>query len=339
MRLFASFSSNPGRGSVVALLLLLANVSASSADEEVLLDGVAAQVGGEIVLISEIDELASPVEERMREAGAGPSEILQVRQQALQKLIESKLISNMVQRLEMEASAAEIDLAIERIARGNGMSVAQLEATVTSHGLTRNEYRGKLKGEIERSKVVDAVVRSRVRVEPEEIEAAYQERFGDQKQGGEEVHLRHILVMTGDSTARDERTACQIAQDAADQIRAGEMDFSEMARRITEMNPEQEGDLGWLHGDEIAPWMAAAIASLEVGEVSDAIPMPFGCNVLQLVRRRTFAPVTFEQAEASLRGTLSKQKMDREYMLWIDELRGKTFVSLKGAYAEDASRP
>ena len=65
--------------------------------------------------MSRLKWVASPVEERMREAGAGPSEILQVRQQALQKLIESKLISNMVQRLEMEASAAEIDLAIERL--------------------------------------------------------------------------------------------------------------------------------------------------------------------------------------------------------------------------------
>jgi peptidyl-prolyl cis-trans isomerase SurA len=306
---------------------------------ETLIDGIAAQVGYRYVLISEVEELAQPIAERMRAANAPPAQIDKVRGEALDRLIEAKLIESIVIRLEMGATQEEVDETVRNIALDNGLSVAQLQASVESHGLTMNEYRGKLKSELERSRLLNSLVRSQVRVEQEELELAYLERYGDQRQGGEQANLRHILVAAGDQSGRDERTACLIAQDAADQIRAGDMEFREMARRVTEMNPEQEGELGWFHTDEIAPWMAEAIVNMQDGDVSDAIPMPFGCNVLQLVGRRTFSPVSFEAAEPQLREELSQHEMEKEYLRWLETVRKQVYVSRKGIYAEASSRP
>ena len=322
---------------VLAFALTLPASGAGAA--ETLLDGIAAQVGNRYVLISEVEELARPVEQRMREAGVSAAEIHQMRNEALGRLIEEKLIESIVTRLEMDASEEEIDDTVRGIAADNGLTVDQLRASVENHGLTLEEYRSKLKGELERSRVLNTLVRSKVRVETEEIENAYLERYGSQRDGGEEANLRHILIAAGEESGRDQRTACLIAQDAADQIRAGDLDFREMARRITEMNPDQEGELGWLHTDEIAPWMATTLAALEVGDVSDAIPMPFGCNVLQLVARRTFSPVTLKQAEASLHDELSRHKMEKEYLSWLETVRKQTYISRKGIYAERAARP
>ena len=306
---------------------------------EALIDGIAAQVGHRYVLISEVEQLARPMLERMRAAGAPPGEIHKMRDEVLNRLIDEKLIATFVARVDMEASQEEIDTTVRNIASDNGLTVDQLRASVESHGLTMEEYRSKLKSELERSRVLNAVVRSEVQVETEEIELAYQDRFGDQRQGGEEAKLRHIMVAAGGESGRDQRTACQIAQDAADQIRAGDMEFREMARRITEMNPEQEGELGWFHTDEIAPWMASPLANMQPGDVSDAIAMPFGCNVLQLVERRTFSPVSFAQAEPKLRAELSQHKMEKEYVSWLDTLRKQTYISRKGIYAESSARP
>ena len=305
---------------------------------EILVDGIAAQVGNLYVLISEVEELARPVEERMREAGVPAEEIRNMRSEALGRLIEERLIESVVTRLEMDASEEEIDNTVRGIASDNGLTVEQLRASVESHGLTLEEYRGKLKGELERSRVLNTLVRSRVRVEIEEIELAYLERFGDQRQGGEEANLRHIMIAAGEESGRDQRTACMIAQDAADQIRAGDLEFREMARRVTEMNAEQEGELGWLHTDEIAPWMAGALSNMKVGDVSDAIPMPFGCNVLQLVALRGFTPVTLKDAEPALRDELSRHKMEREYLSWLDTMRKQTYISRKGIYADGSTR-
>jgi len=307
------------------------------AGEEILVDGIAAQVGSEIVLISEVQELARPVEERMRAGGASEAEIRAMHGDALERLIEAKLIESVVTRLELEATEGEIDAAIQGIAQDNGLSVEQLQRSVESHGLTIAEYRRKLKGEIERSKVLNSMVRARVRVEPEEVRAAYEEQFGNQKtRGGEEVHLRHILVAAGGESNRDLRTACSIAADAHDKIEKGEIAFGEMARRVTDMNPQAAGELGWLHVDDLAPWMSGALRDMEPGDVSDVIETGFGCNILELVERRRYEPVTFEEAEQALTAEISRRKMDREYLDWLETLREQTYVSRKGLYAEGA---
>ena len=309
--------------------------SKSGQAKEVMVDGIAAQVGSEIVLLSEVDELSRPVEERMRAGGMGPSEIQSMKGDALERLIESKLIESVVTRLELQATAAEIDAAIAGIAQDNGLTVEQLQTSVQSHGLTLEEYRDKLKGEIERSKVINTMVRARIRVEPEEVRKAYEKRFGDQKQrAGEEVHLRHILVAAGGASQRNVATACSIASDAEKKIKDGELTFDETARRVTDMNPEAGGELGWMHTDDLAPWMSKALVNMKPGDVSGVIETGFGCNILELVERRDYQIVTFADAEPTLTAELTRRKMDKEYLDWLQTLRKQTYISRKGSYAE-----
>jgi peptidyl-prolyl cis-trans isomerase SurA len=275
----------------------------------------------------------------MRAAGVADSEIRNMYSEALERLIENKLIETVVTRFELQATEGEVDAAIMGIAQDTGLSIEQLQRSVESHGLSIQEYRAKLKGEIERSKVLNAMVRSRVRVELDEVRRAYEERFGDQPEGGgAEVHLRHILVSSGGTSTRSTAAACEIVEEAERRIKSGEIAFPEMARRVTDMNPQAGGDLGWLFVADLAPWMAGPVAKMEPGDVSDPIETAFGCNLLQLVERRTFEPVTFEQAEEALTEELSRQKMDKEYLDWLESLRKQTFVSRKGLYAEGRRR-
>ena len=277
----------------------LASASPSAAEEQ-LVEGIAAQVGTEIVLASEVVEISRGVEERMRAAGAPPAEILKMRRDALERLIDNKLLSSVVERLELTAEREEIDGAIQAIADENGLTLEQLLSSVTSHGLAIEEYRAKIKGEIERGKVVNAMVRSRVSLEEEEVRALFEQRFGDQPSGGEEVYVRHIVVMPEGRSARNADEACALVGDARARIEAGAVDFATAAREISDTNVERGGDLGWLHTKDLAGWMSRPLASLEPGQLSGVISMPFGCNLLHLVDRRTFTPITYEQAAPQL---------------------------------------
>lgn len=317
-------------GVVFALGLVLAAPAVSA--EERPIEGIAAQVGNEIVLASEVLEFSAPIEERMRRAGAPAGEIATLRRDALERLIESKLLSSVVERLELGADREEVDAAISAIAEDNGLTMEQLLSSVTSHGLTVEEYRNKIRGEIERSKVVNAMVRSRVQIEAEEVQALYDERFGNQRGGGEEVYVRHLLVVPDGRSAKSPRAACEVARAARSEIESGQSDFASVAQRVSDMNPERGGDLGWLHRSDLAEWMAGPIDSLKPGEVSEVISMPFGCNLLELVDRREFQPVTFEQAESQLRNYLFQQKTEVEYTKWLDVLRGQTYIERKGAF-------
>jgi len=298
---------------------------------ETLVEGIAAQVGNDIVLVSEVMEIARPVEDRMREAGAPEAEIQKVRGDALDRLIEGKLLSSVVERLELAAEREEIDAAIEAIAQDNALTPDELYKSIQSHGLSVDEYRDKIRGEIERSKVVNAMVRSRVEVSQEELQTLYDERFANQPSGGEEVYLRHIVVRSNGPTASSSADACAIIAGARAEIEAG-ADFQTVARRVTEMNPEREGDLGWIHDSELASWMDSAIANLKPGDFTPPIEMSFGCNLLQLVDRRPFKAVSFEEAQPQLRNLLFQQKTEAEYVKWIDVLRKQTHIERKGSF-------
>jgi len=148
------------------------------------------------------------------------------------------------------------------------------------------------------------------------------------------LYLRHILVGAGPSAMRDVETACLIAQDARDKIAGGEIAFGDMAQRVTDMNPEKRGELGWLHVADMAAWMKTPLADMQPGDVSEVIPTAFGCNVIQLVERRGYKPVTLADAEEALTAELTRQKTDAAYLEWLETLRSQTYVARHGAFDE-----
>jgi peptidyl-prolyl cis-trans isomerase SurA len=319
----------------VVLSMILASVFFGApvlSAEERQVEAIAAQVGSEVVLMSEVIELSAPVEERALANGARPRDIQSIRKDALERLIETKLLGSVVERLELGADRDEVDSAIAAIAEDNGISIEQLLRSIVSHGLQIEEYRAKIQGEIERSKVVNAMVRSRVQITDEEVEALYQEQFGKQHTGGEEFYLRHILVSPEGPRAKSQDVACRIVGDARTRIDSGESDFREVAQLVSDLNPERGGELGWMHRSDLAAWMADRVYKMEAGDLSEVIAMPFGCNLLQVVDRRPFRRIEFEDAKSQLQDIVYQRKTETEYIEWLDELRSHTYIERKAAF-------
>ena len=306
-------------------------------ENEIVVDGIAAQVGSEVVLLSEVRRLAAPFEQQMRAAGLPETEILVMRADALERLIETKLVEEVVRRMQLSATESEVTSAITAIAKDNGLTLAQLHESIQSHGLTTEQYRAKIKSELERTKAINTFVRSRVRIEPDELPDLYAQRFGDQPEGGTEVHLRHLLVAYGVSNMRTRESACAMVEDARQLIASGEASFTEIAAQLSDASRETGGDMGWMHASEMAPWMVPAIQGLAPGGITEPIPTDFGCNLLQVVDRREYQPVSFEQAVPQLEDQLFRQKMEVEYASWMETLRKEVYIERKGIYAE-ASR-
>ena len=319
--------------SILGLMIVTALIrpdGAAAAERQV--EAIVAQVGGEVILLSEVLELAAPVEERLREAGAPEGELSRVRKDALERLIETRLISSVVECLELGADRDEVDAAIAAIAADNGISIEQLLRSIVSHGLRVEEYREKIRGEIERSKVMNAMVRSRVQITDEEVEALYEERFGKQRSGGEEIRLRHLMVSPEGPRASSHDAACGVVRDARARVASGELEFTEVAQRVSDINPERGGELGWMHRDDLAAWMADTVNPMSPGDLSEVIQMPFGCNLLQVVDRRPFKRIEFEDAKAQLQNIVFQRKTEVEYGKWIDELREHTYIERKIAF-------
>ena len=299
-----------------------------------LIDGIAAQVGSDIVLISDVRNLSGPMEVRVRQAGGTDLDIAQLRADALERLVERALVQQVIRRAELEATEIEVDTAIGAIASENNLSIAELIATVEAEGLPFEAYRERIRGEIEQSKVVNGMVASRVTVDESEVRALYHEKYEDQPTGGDEVHLAHLLVpFTGDGAA-GKRTACADAGRARSLLMSGET-LDLVASELPEES--RAVDLGWIHDAALASWMADEVGSLSPGQATRVIETEFGCNVLQLVERRSFKKREFEDVKNQLFDELFAVRMQEEYVEFMEKLRKQTYIERKGFFAE-ASR-
>ncbi|HKJ25972.1 MAG TPA: hypothetical protein VKB65_14190, partial [Myxococcota bacterium] len=75
-------------GLAAALALALAGPAAA---EEELVDGIAAQVGTDVVLVSEVTRVTAPMEERIHAAGGTDADVDLIRADLLERLIERRL--------------------------------------------------------------------------------------------------------------------------------------------------------------------------------------------------------------------------------------------------------
>ena len=319
----------------LAVCLLIAPLGPAARADEVIVDGIAAQVGTQIVLVSEVMELVGPLEVEARQQGVPEAEIARLRAEALEQLIERRLIAQVVRDAQLQVPDADVDKAIEGIANENGLSLDQLRASLASHGVGWDEYRGRIKAEMERQKVIGTMVGAQVQVEERELRALYDQLYTSQPQGGEAMHVRQILVLGGEDAPRDLATACRIARETRARIEKGEP-FETLAQEVSAAAPQQGGDIGWIHADTMAAWMKSPMAALEPGGISPVIELPFGCTILQLVERQAYEPVSFEQAKDSLQQELHQRKVMDEYREWMEDLRKRTFIERRGYFAQTA---
>jgi peptidyl-prolyl cis-trans isomerase SurA len=308
---------------------------ARSAGSEAVIDGIAAQVDGRIVLVSEVMRTVRPQEEAMRRAGAPEAEIAKLRADGLERLIESRLVEKIVEESNEKATDDEVARTIEGIAKENGLSVEQLYASVVFHGLTVEEYRAQIKHDLERRNLVQGMLGQRVKVDDQEVQELYTERYGKHQESGESVHVRQILRASGSASQRTQETACSEVSLARDRVVGGEP-FEKVAAQVSEAAPRDGGDIGWLPLASVAPWMSHALDGLPQGGVSEVLVLPFGCAVLQLVERRVLEPVSFDQAKEALTREIWEHKLEQEYHTWIEELRGRSYIERHGYFADAA---
>jgi len=309
--------------------------AAPAGSDEILVDGVAAQVGGDIVLVSEVMAMVEPAEQQMRELGAPEGEIAKLRAEGLERMIEWRLIEHIVKQFDLQATDEEVERAIQGIADENGISLDELKQSLKGHGLTYTEYRSQIKRELEQHRVMGTMVRYKVEVKESQIKELYRHRYGDQPDGGQVAHLRQILVLFGLEAGIDKATAHQRIEVAAQRIAAGER-FAVVASQMSAVAAAKGGDLGWLPVERLSVPLWAAVSQLALGQTSEVIELPMGWSLFQLLEVKDYKFITYEEAEPALEQELFEKQMAIEYANWIEDLREKTYIQRRGYFAAAA---
>lgn len=140
-----------------------------------------------------------------------------------------------------------------------------------------------------------------------------------------QAKVRHILISP--NAIIDDATAKQRLEDVLEKLRAGDEEFSEQAKLISDDpgSANLGGDLGWAVTTDYAPEFREVADTAEVGVISEPFRTQFGWHILEVVERRVYDN-TEELKERNCIVRIRASKLEEETLLWLQRMRDEAFV-------------
>jgi peptidyl-prolyl cis-trans isomerase SurA len=297
-------------------------------------DKVAAVVGNDIVLLSEVEHRMGPFRgeiDRIPDLPARQKRLEQLRKEALDSLVDERLMLQEADKLKISVTPDEIDKNIEQIKKDNSWSQAQLEQAVKNQGYkTYLDYRNDVRKQVLKFRIVGLQVRQRVNVSDDDVRAYYEQNVKS-LDADAKVHARHIFfkLPAGAASSLVSQVMTKARQVAA-RARAGD-DFAELAKKETEDPATRPtgGDLGSISRGSLPGHVEAVLFSMKVGEISEPIRTDGGVHVMKVVGRDAGSARPFSEVKEQVRRQLFEQELEKQLKLWLQDVRKKSFVDVR----------
>jgi peptidyl-prolyl cis-trans isomerase SurA len=305
------------------------------AAETGIVDRIVAVVNDDIITQHDVETAMRPYLENTKEQGFSPEmqrqAIARLRKDALDTLIENKLTDQEVKRYNITVSEEEIDQQIAQIKRINSVTDDEIRAMLSSRGMSMTGYRKDIKGMLQRTKLVNREVTSRVVITKEEIKAYYEKNLA--KYGGSrKYHLWNLFVKLPRNALVSERQEAQAPLKAAlAEIKQGRS-FEDIARASgAGAGGLQGSDLGLFRAEELTPELREVVKNMSVGAVSPIVESEFGYQVVFVQQVAETAGRPLSEVEPEIQETLYREMVDGKIQAWITELRRRSHIKIMDA--------
>ena len=143
----------------------------------------------------------------------------------------------------------------------------------------------------------------------------------------DEIRSRHILVKP--SPILSEERAKAMLDKFVKQIRAGDADFSALARQYSEDpgSATKGGELGWADPTVYVPAFSQVLKELKVNEISEPFRSSHGWHIVQLEERRT-TDATDKFNTNKAHQLIFRRKFNEELQAWLDEMRAEAYIEV-----------
>jgi len=275
-----------------------------------MIDAVAAVVEGEVITLGE-------VKQELQLGAETPKE-------ALERLIEERVLELEARRTGMEVKAEEVEEAIEEVLMRNRLTRQELKELLRREGTDMERYRREIYFQMLKGRVISRWIRPQVVVTEEDLRGYYRSHR-DLFRPDEQVHIRQIFISWKGGRAR----ALRQARKALSELRQGRR-FSAVARRYSE-GPAAPygGDLGYVRKGDLKEEIRRYLSSLRPGQLSGLIQTPEGVHIIKLVERKGSPPLPFEEVKERVREIFIEEALAKEYQKWLAEARKRYSIEVK----------
>lgn len=256
-------------------------------------------------------------------------DLLDVRHQALNVLIDERLIDQEVNRKKITVKHKELKETLESLRQEKGWSQSQLEMALKAQGLTHEAYTTEVEKGLKRTKLINRVVKSKIEIKEEDLRTYYETHSKDYI-ADESIRITHVLLPLPSNPTKDqEEAALSRAKDILERVEQGE-DFATLAHQYSRNTPGvQGGDIGYFKKGEMIPAIEKKAFSLEVGEVGGPIRTPGGVVLVTVTDKKGGGPIPLAKIKKRVEKDYYTSELKRRYREWVNKLKEKSFIEVK----------
>lgn len=297
-----------------------------------IIDRIVALVNNEVITLSELEEFGSRLFHQLKES-ALPAEreekLKKARREALEQLIENKLLEQEIRKRKIEVSEREVDAAVAEILKHNQLTENELQVALAKEGITFAAYRRHIRNDLGKMRLINREIKSKIVVNEEDLKKIYQEKIKEFTDPVE-VKLQQIFIpWPRERTAAEIENTQEKVKDLWRRARQGE-DFTELARNYS-LGPEAKdgGVLGYFKRQELIPELEEVAFKMEVGEISEIIRSPHGFHILRLLERKGGNPKPFAEVAPKIREAKLQEEAEKKFQDWLQNLKSKAYIEIR----------
>jgi peptidyl-prolyl cis-trans isomerase SurA len=301
-----------------------AEEKAEEKDTGEVIERIVAIVNAEPLLLSELRTRAAPFLARLMQAPEMQRMTLmqQLYGELLTQLIDERLLEQEARKLSISILGSDIDRAIENVQRQNNLKDAEFWDAVSAQGFSKDQYKGDVRRQLLRLKVINQKVRSRINVTEDDVRRKYQEQLRLAKRSAQ-FNVAHVfLPVEADSVAKLSQARAE-----AETLRKG-LTPENFDKAIEKYGG---GTLGWVSQGDLPDALSDALLALEPGQISAPVRGPSGVHIFLLKERKLGEESVgdYEQKKADLYREMVDQAMARQEGTYLSELRKQSLITRK----------
>lgn len=254
-----------------------------AAQSSQVLDKVVAVVNDNVITSSELDRQVDLLRQQMTAKNLEiPSESV-LRKQVLQHLIDVDIQLQLAKRNSITIDSAELDEAIDRIAKNNNITITQMREAIEKQGMSWDSYRENIQKEMLISRIQQQAVGKDITISSQQVEDYLKTTRVTEKEH-QTFHLQNIVIpLSEEPTTEQVKRAMAKAKSLLEKLNKG-ADFSTLA--IAESSGEyalEGGDLGERQLPQLPEIFAKKVVDMKVGEIAGPLRTGNGFQLIKLV--------------------------------------------------------
>ncbi len=308
-------------------------------------DRIIAVVNSEVITLNELRQRLDSVVSQLRRQGTPlpPADVLE--KQMLERMVVDKVQVQFAKENGIRIEDAQLDMALNRIAANNKMTLAQFRQALEKDGIAFAKFREEIRQEITVSRLREREVDAKLLISEGEID----NYLAGASAGGsaEEYQVAHILVRSPESASPEQLQKLKAkAEQILDRLKRGE-DFAQVAAAYSDApDALQGGNLGFRALDRMPNIFAETVQKMQPSQLSPVIRSPNGFHIVKLVAKKGGASIpAVQQTHArhiliKVNEVVSEAEAKRKLQAVKERLdHGGDFAELARLYSQDGSAP